>query len=269
MVGSHGQILTNEHVIKDAVEIHIEHTDLTRYPVKLVFADAKLDLALLQITQPSAEMSALSFRSEDPRPGEEVMAVGQPFGLGGTVTVGVISGLHRNYSDLGSPTRLDPYGIWSFIQTDASINIGNSGGPLVDREGKVVGITTAMRRDGQGLAFAIPAPIAQRFLDEIERYGHFRHSYLGIAVENIRPEHSPLHRAAIRVTKVSADGPGERAQLQVGDLILSLDQRTIRRVSDLAYYSQLRGIGSEIEVEIFRGSRPIHSVILIPAQQPL
>src|SRR5690606_33893215 len=112
---------------------------------------------------------------------------------------------------LGRPPDLDAEGIWSFIQTDASINIGNSGGPLVDLDGAVVGLTTAVRQDGQGLAFAIPSAMAIKFVDEVRTYRRMRHTRLGIQAKN-DTELDGL-ASAVRVTRVDPDGPGERASL--------------------------------------------------------
>ena len=162
----------------------VELANHDRVGATVVFADPLVDLALLRLDAPVEGLVALPLRTRTARPGEWVMAVGQPYALGNTVTVGVIGGLGRDYTDLGRPPGLRADGLWSFIQTDASINIGNSGGPLVDLDGAVVGITTAVRRDGQGLAFAIPAAMAQHFLSEVRTHERVRHARLGIRADN-------------------------------------------------------------------------------------
>ncbi|NVB37889.1 trypsin-like peptidase domain-containing protein [Pseudenhygromyxa sp. WMMC2535] len=262
IVSAQGQILTNEHVITGARALEVQLPDDTAVAADLIVADPLLDLALLQLRGDFSGLLPVEFRDRDPRPGEWIMAIGQPFALGDTVTVGVVSGLGRDYADLGRPRDLDPAGIWSFIQTDASINVGNSGGPLVDLEGKVVGITTAVRRDGQGLAFAIPSAMAIRFVDEVRTYGRMRHTRLGIGADD---EYDvPGLASAVRVTRVDRDGPGARAQLEVGDLVIAINGRRVSRVSEVAYLTQLAGVGTKLTLTIVRGKdeRTLQPVIV-------
>jgi S1-C subfamily serine protease len=263
IVSVRGEILTNEHVVDGAKSIFVQLHDRSQVEADVVVADPLLDLALLQLRGEFSELSPVGFRDLDPSPGEWIMAVGQPFGLGDTVTVGVVSGLGRDYGDVGRPPDLDPEGIWSFIQTDASINIGNSGGPLVDLEGKVVGITTAVRQDGQGLAFAIPSAMAIEFIDEVRTYRRMRHTRLGIRAENALDV--PGFASIVRVTRVDPDGPGERATLEVDDLILAIEGKPISRVSDVAYLTQLAGVGESVDLTISRGlERRTMQVVIIP-----
>jgi len=258
-----GQVLTNEHVVASASRVEVELADRERVTAQVVFADDMLDLALLQLVRTPSELQAVVFADRAPRPGEWVMAVGQPFGLGHTVTVGVISGLRRDHDDLGRPEGLRPDGIWSFIQTDASINVGNSGGPLVDVDGRVVGITTAVRRDGQGLAFAVPGEMALRFLDEVRTHGRVRRARLGISAENVLEHELPGDGEIVRVTKVDNDGPASRAGITVGDIVLAIDGEPVRRVSDVAYITQLHGAGARMAMTIQRGSEPAVDVLVI------
>jgi S1-C subfamily serine protease len=258
-----GHVLTNEHVVAAASRVEVELADRERVTAQVVFADDMLDLALLQLVQTPPELQAVVFVDRTPRPGEWVMAVGQPFGLGHTVTVGVISGLGRDHDDLGRPEGLRPDGIWSFIQTDASINVGNSGGPLVDVDGRVVGITTAVRRDGQGLAFAVPGEMALRFLEEVRTHGRVRRARLGISAENVVEHELPGDGEIVRVTKVDADGPAARAGIAIGDIILAIDGAPVRRVSDVAYITQLRGAGERASFSIQRGTEPAIDVFVI------
>jgi S1-C subfamily serine protease len=263
IVSVHGEILTNEHVVDGAKTIYVQLHDRSQVEADVIVADPLLDLALLQLRGEFSELSPVGFRDLDPSPGEWIMAVGQPFGLGDTVTVGVVSGLGRDYADVGRPPDLDPEGIWSFIQTDASINIGNSGGPLVDLEGKVVGITTAVRQDGQGLAFAIPSAMAIEFIDEVRTYRRMRHTRLGIRAENALDVQG--FASVVRVTRVDPDGPGERATLEVDDLILAIEGKPIARVSDVAYLTQLVGVGETVDLTIARGEqRRTLQVVIIP-----
>ncbi|PRQ03511.1 putative serine protease HhoB precursor [Enhygromyxa salina] len=260
-----GEILTNEHVVRDAAAIKVLLPDDTQVEATVVVADPLFDLAVLQLEGEFSTLAPVRFRGVErpPMPGEWIMAIGQPFGLGDTVTVGVISGLGRDHADLGRPPDLDPEGIWSFIQTDASINIGNSGGPLVDLDGRVLGITTAVRQDGQGLAFAIPSAMALEFIDEVRTYRRMRHTRLGIQARNDN-EFDGLP-SAVRVTRVDPDGPGDRASLAVDDVILKIDGKAISRVSEVAYLTQLAGVGAEVTLTIRRGAtQRTEQVVIIP-----
>jgi S1-C subfamily serine protease len=266
VVSAGGQILTNQHVVAEASSVEVELSTHDRMSAQVLVADPMLDLALLEITDPGRQLEPVEFSDRDPVPGEWVMALGQPLGLGHTVTVGVISGLHRDFSDLGRPSGLRADGIWSFIQTDASINIGNSGGPLVDADGKVVGITTAVRNDAQGLAFAIPSAMARRFLEEVWTYGRVRHARLGIRGENVGPRVFPGRGSSVRITHVEGGGPGAKAGLKKGDFILAINDIPVARVSDVAYLSQLLGVGARIPMTIKRVDRPVSQVLIIPSE---
>lgn len=261
VVREDGQVLTNQHVIAGAMSFAIQYDDGTRVAARLVHGDPALDLALLapEIAGPARLPVRLSERR--PRPGEWTMAIGHPFGLGDTVTVGVISGLGRDHDDLGRPEELDPEGVWSFIQTDASINLGNSGGPLVDLRGEVVGLTTAVRSDGQGVAFAVPAPMARKFLAEVWTHGRFRHARLGVDVAEV-DEHP-----AVRVLRVNPGGPAARGGLLPGDLILAVAEVPIDRVSELAYHSRLSGVDVPLALAVQRGPTRL-AVEVVPDELP-
>lgn len=247
VVRADGQVLTNHHVIAEATSFAIQYADGARIAARLIHADAQLDLALLAPDVVEGERVPVRFSERRPRPGEWTMAVGHPFGLGDTVTVGVISGLGRDHDDLGRPAELDPEGVWSFIQTDASINAGNSGGPLVDLRGEVIGLTTAVRSDGQGVAFAVPAPMAHKFLAEVWAHGRFRHARLGLDVSEV--DELP----AVRVLRVTRDGPAARGGVLPGDLILAAGDAPVARVSELAFRGRLSGVGQPLTLELQRG----------------
>ncbi|RMG99521.1 MAG: PDZ domain-containing protein [Deltaproteobacteria bacterium] len=268
VVTAAGQILTNEHVVARASEVEVVFLDGRRLPARIVYADALVDLALLEVSATGLGLAPVELREDDPRPGTWVMAMGQPFGLGHTVTVGVVSGLGRDWDDLGRPADLAKDGAWSFIQTDASINIGNSGGPLVDPDGRVVGVTTAVRADGQGIAFAVPAPMARRFLEEVWTRGYLRHTRLGVRAENAAPDAVPGRAGAVRITKVEPDGPGAKAGLEPGDLVIAVDGRPVASVAQLAYHAQVRGVGAKIPLSILRDGGPPRQVLIVPAQAP-
>ncbi len=266
LVSASGEILTNEHVIASATRVDVELSNRERVPARVKVSEPLLDLALLQIEPEISGLQPVSFEPQNVRPGQWVMAVGQPFGLGNTVTVGVIGGLGRDHADLGRPDGLETGGYWSFIQTDASINIGNSGGPLVNASGRVVGITTAVRNDGQGLAFATPAPMAERFLDEARTFGRVRKTRLGINANDVANEGSGPG-TVVQITKVEPGGPGARAGLQKGDIIVRIDDAGVARVSEVAYLAQLSGVGRKLILTIRRGEELPRKVELIPDER--
>jgi len=261
VVRADGEVLTNHHVIAGAMSFAIQYADGSRVAARLVHGAPALDLALLAPEIAVTGRIPVQLSERRPRPGEWTMAIGHPFGLGDTVTVGVISGLGRDHDDLGRPQSLDPDGVWSFIQTDASINLGNSGGPLVDLRGEVIGLTTAVRSEGQGLAFAVPAPMAQKFLAEVRAHGRFRHARLGVDVDE------DDERPAVRVTRVVADGPAARGGLLPGDLILAIGDVPIGRVSALAYHSRLGGVGVPLTLTVQRGPTRL-AVEVVPDESP-
>lgn len=266
IVSANAQVLTNSHVVANASAIEVELASGERLTAKVAFADDLLDLALLDLGDTTAEFVPVVFSERAPAPGAWVMAVGQPFGLGHTVTVGVVGGLGRDHDDLGRPDGLREDGIWSFIQTDASINIGNSGGPLVDAEGQVIGITTAVRNDGQGLAFAVPAAMARRFLEEVWTYGRVRHARLGMNAQNAEAGVLAGRGGVVQLTSVDPAGPAANAGMRPGDIVLAIDGSPVRRVSDVAYRTQLRGVGARVTFTIARPDSPSIEAVVIPAE---
>jgi S1-C subfamily serine protease len=266
VVHDDGSVLTNHHVIADATSFSIEYAEGTQVAGRLVYGDARLDLALVAPEVAEVGRPTLKLSERRPRPGEWVVAIGHPFGLGSTVTVGVVSGLERDHEDLGHPEELDPEGVWSFIQTDASINRGNSGGPLVDLRGEVLGLTTAVRADGDGVAFAVPAAMARKFLDEVWTHGRFRHARLGI--DAVEVDDIPGPREAVRVQRVAPEGPGARGGLRAGDLILKVNEVAISRLSELAWLGRLSGVDAPLALQVQRGPTRL-AVTIVPDEAPL
>ena len=177
---SRGYILTNYHVIEDADEIMVKLMDQKEYSAKVVGVDPLTDLAVLKIFSFSNFPVPAFSSSQNLGVGEWVMAIGNPYGLDGTVTVGVISGTHR--SDLGIAT------FENFIQTDASINPGNSGGPLIDLDGNVIGLNTAIAEIGAGVGFAIPMEMATKIADSLIDNGSVERGWLGVGIQSLTPE---------------------------------------------------------------------------------
>ena len=265
VVRADGLVVTNAHVVPDlATAIDIEYADHERVRARVIHREPLLDLAVLMPEPARADQSPVVFRERPVRPGEWVVAVGHPFGLGDTVTVGVVSGLGRDFDDVGKPPSLPRDGYYSFVQTDASINTGSSGGPLVDLRGEVLGIATAVRGEGEGLGFAVPAPLARRYLEEVLEHGRFRRVRLGIAADE---DHEfPGRMMTVRVTRVEAAGPGAKAGLVAGDYVLAVQGRPVNRVSEVAYLSQFLGVDAPIELQVQRAGEALRVVTVVPVE---
>jgi serine protease Do len=217
-----GVILTNWHVIVGAYEIFVTFSDGTRLEADVLNAARLVDLALLKV-KPDAPLQAIKWAAHGKaQVGDSVLAIGNPLGIGTSVTRGIVSALHRNISDT-------PYD--DFIQTDAAINHGNSGGPLFDLEGEVVGVNSAIispTASNAGLGFALPAYQAEFVIDQLKKYGWVRPGWLGIKIQDVTPDIAraiglPQPHGSI-VAWVSANGPAEKAGLRVGDVITRFEE---------------------------------------------
>jgi serine protease Do len=247
-----GLIVTNNHVIKGADEIIVKFNDGTRLKVEKVLGrDPKSDLALLKV-RPRKPLHALKFGdSEVMRIGDWVMAIGNPFGLGGTLTVGVVSAKKRDINA----------GLYDeFIQTDAAINRGNSGGPLFNMEGEVIGVNTAIispTGGSIGIGFAIPSNTARRVIEQLEKYGEVRRGWLGVHVQTVTEEiaesvglDSP--RGAL-IAEITPDSPAKRAGLRAGDIVISFNGKEIGNMRELPRIVARTPIDREVDVVVLRG----------------
>lgn len=245
-----GIVITNNHVIEGADRIEITFIDGTTLSAEVEGADPKTDLAVLRVksdrTLPYVELGD----SEKARVGDWVIAIGNPFGLGGTVTAGIISALNRdihagNYDD--------------FIQTDAAINRGNSGGPLFDLDGRVVGVNSAIISPSGasvGIGFAVPTSTVKPIVEQILKYGETRRGWIGVRIQSVTPEIAEslglgTARGAL-VAGVSTGGPAAAAGLEAGDIVLAFDGRNIATMRDLPRVVAEAAIGSSVDVQIFR-----------------
>ena len=256
-----GYILTNEHVVAKAVRIKVTLIDKREFDAHLVGADIKSDLAIIKIDSreplPYVEMG----RSDDLMIGETVIAIGNPFGLQHTVTTGIISALNRNIKGGGNQVYRD------FIQLDASINPGNSGGPLLNINGSLVGINTAIFQQAKGIGFAIPIDKSKRIVDELIRYGKVRRGWIGISVQGMTEDmrrffHLDRVRGVV-VTQVMKDGPGTRAGLKTGDVILSVSNHKISDKSDYRERISTYPMGNVIPFTLLRGGKEFSASVKV------
>ena len=250
--GQRGYILTNEHVIQPGTEIRVTLGDESEYPAELVGSDPDSDLAVLQI-KPSKSLPSLPMGdSATLMIGETVIAIGNPFGLAHTVTTGVVSAV-------GRAIRANDRVYRDFIQTDASINPGNSGGPLLNINGELIGINTAIIAQANGIGFAIPINKARRIIQSLISYGEVRPIWFGLYLQDLDPRLAMVFRTPSRggvlITEVDSDGPAAGSGLARGDVILSLGRQAVRSVDD--YEDLLRSYGDKdrIELTVFRKDR--------------
>lgn len=259
VVSSKKQILTNAHALEGANEIYIQQGTRPHLRARIIARDPRVDLALLELIDPppaaKQDWVPITWRESEAVPGQWAICMGHPYGLGHTVTVGVVSGRGRDYDDMGQPAGLDPQGWWSMLQIDAAINVGNSGGPVVDRKGHAIGIATATRTDGQGLAFAIPARMARHFVTEVQMHGQLRQVRLGAKIQETGPGEVPGRLQSLRVIAVTPGSPADRAGLKPDDILLRTDTRELHRLSALAFELHSRGPGATLTLWV----KPLHA----------
>jgi Do/DeqQ family serine protease len=245
-----GYVLTNGHVVDNATRIEVTTKDNRRLTAKLVGRDTETDIALLQL--PSQNLVAVPMGDSDRlQVGDFVLAVGNPFGLGQTVTSGIVSALGR--SGLGIE------GYEDFIQTDASINPGNSGGPLVNLQGQVVGINTAILAPGGGnigIGFAVPINMARRVMDQIVRYGEVKRGRIGVAIQDLTPELAQAmntkQTVGAVIARVEAGSAAEQAGLKSGDLVVAVNGTAVHSGTQLRNMIGLARIGDQVTLTVDR-----------------
>jgi len=248
-----GLILTNSHVVADAAALTVALPDGRRSDADLVGHDPDTDLAVLKISAPDLSVARLGDSSRL-RAGQLVVAVGNPYGLQHTVTAGVVSALGRSLRSTSG--RL----IDNVIQTDAALNPGNSGGPLVTTDGEVVGVNTAMILGGQGLSFAVPINSARVVIPALLREGRVRRSYLGVGVQDV-----PLLRRVVRyfhlpaetgvlVVSLEPDGPASRAGMREGDILVECAGEPVSGADDLHRLLTVERIGRRLSIGVIRGT---------------
>jgi len=250
IIDSAGVVVTNNHVISDADEVTVILNDGTRLKAEVVGRDKKTDLAVLRV-KPTKPLIAVKFGDSDKvRLGEWVIAIGNPFSLGGTVTAGIVSARNR---DINS----GPYD--NYIQTDAAINRGNSGGPLFNLAGEVIGVNTAIISPSGGsigIGFAVPSKIAVAVIDQLQKYGETRRGWLGVRIQqvtddiadslNIKPARGAL------IAGVDDRGPAKPAGIEAGDVVVRFDGQDIKEMRDLPRIVADTPVGKDVEVVVIR-----------------
>jgi len=227
IIDKNGYILTNEHVIASSTKIKITLIDKREFEAKLVGADPKFDIAVLKINSKNKLPVCKLGTSKDLMIGETVIAIGNPFGLSNTVTVGVISALHRSI-------KVDNKIYDDFIQTDASINPGNSGGPLLNIKGEVIGINTAIYRGAIGIGFAIPIDRAIAIYKDIINFGEVQYPWIGIEIQPLTSKLKKYFKVekGVIVTYVYKNSPAKKAKIEEGDIILEINDEKITSAED-------------------------------------
>jgi serine protease Do/serine protease DegQ len=262
-----GFVLTNHHVVKDAEQIAVTLKDGRRLQGKLVGSDAATDIALLKVDGDNLKSLPLG-DSDALRVGDYVMAIGNPFGLGQTVTSGIVSALGR--------TGLNIEGYEDFIQTDASINPGNSGGALVSLRGELIGINTAIigpSGGNVGIGFAIPSNMARSVMAQLVKHGEVKRGRIGLTTQDLTPELAKslgvaaAARGAV-VVEVVKGSPADKAGLRAGDVVVSVNGRPVRGSPDLRNQIGLAPIGSELELRVLREGREQPARMHVEALRP-
>jgi len=226
-----GFVVTNNHVVEDAEDITVTLENGDKYPATLIGTDPRTDVALIKVKAEGKTFPFVEFETKDPRVGDWVLAVGNPFGLGGTVTAGIISAHNR---DIGS-------GPYDYLQIDAAVNRGNSGGPSFDLDGKVVGVNTAIfspSGGNVGIAFDVPAALVQEVVTQLKATGTVDRGWLGVVIQNVSDDIADSigmkEAKGAMITKVTEDGPAAKEDLKAGDVIVEVNGEKIDDSRDLA-----------------------------------
>ena len=275
IISDDGYILTNDHVVADATEVRVYFPDRRYFDARVIGTDPFTDVAVIKIDA-EEQFPTMSFGdSEGVQVGEWVLAIGNPgFGAGSqlayTVTAGIVSARGRGLGLINNGLRSDPrtfenagYAIEDFIQTDAVINPGNSGGPLVDIQGRVIGINSAIASATgfyQGYGFAIPINLARRIMEDLIEFGQVRRARLGVTIEEVVPEDAEAFGlpsvSGVLVQDVDDEGPAANADLEQGDVIVAVDGEPVGYVAQLQGKVAMRRPGDRVELTVYRGGSP-------------
>lgn len=270
IIDGNGYIITNNHVVDKAESISITLSDNTKTEARVIGKDPKTDLALIKI-ETKRPLNAVKFGDSDKiRVGDWVLAIGNPFGLGSSVTAGIVSAKSRDIES-------GPYD--SFIQTDASINQGNSGGPMFNLQGEVIGISSAIFSTtgaSQGVGFAIPANLAGWVISQLKEHGEVKRGWIGIKIQPNTPEIadslSISANQGVVVSGITEQGPAQKAGLQAGDIVLSFNRQPIDNTKNLSRLIAETKIGTPAPIEIWRSGQKQTLTVpieLMPEETPL
>ncbi len=256
-----GYVMTNNHVIDKADEITVTLGDRRNFTAKVIGTDPEVDLAVIQIE--ADNLTAVPLADSDKiRVGDFVVAIGNPFGLGQTVTSGIVSALGRN--------NLGIEGYEDFIQTDASINPGNSGGALVNLHGELVGINTAIvgpSGGNVGIGFAIPINMSKDIADQLIRYGEVRRGQLGVTIQDLTPELANAFNITsgkgVVISQVAEGSPAQKAGIKPGDIVISVDNKPVTSVAELRNVIGLQRVGEKVELIVIRDGKELKIKALI------
>ena len=260
IIDEKGIVITNNHVIQGAEDIFVRVNGDKNLKAKVIGADPGMDLAVLQIESDQKFTPVQFGNSDTARIGDWVIAIGNPFGLGGTVTAGIISARNRSIG----LSRYEDY-----IQTDASINQGNSGGPLFNMNGDVVGINTAIlgQSGSIGIGFAIPSNSAQKVINQLIEFGETKRGWLGVRIQTVTKDIADVEkldepRGAL-IASVAENSPSEKGGIKAGDIILEFDGKKIKEMSELPRIVADTEVGKKVKVLIWRNKREINKVIVL------
>ncbi len=260
IIDEKGIVITNNHVIQDADDIIVRVNGDQEFKAKVLGADPLMDIAVLQLETNEKFIPVAFGDSDKARIGDWVIAIGNPFGLGGTVTAGIISARNRS---IGLSRYED------FIQTDASINSGNSGGPLFDMKGNVIGINTAIlgRNGSIGIGFSIPSNSAQIVINQLIEFGETKRGWLGVRIQDVTKEIAEVEkldkpRGAL-VASVAENSPSETAGIKAGDIILEFNGERINQMKELPAIVARTQVGKNVEVKIWRDKKEIIKNVLL------
>jgi len=260
IIDAEGHILTNAHVVDKASKIFIALSDnQPELEAKLIGKDSRIDLAILQIVKKGKYPFLPPGRSDDLLLGETIIAIGNPLGLGHSITTGIVSSLKRRI-------QIDRVHSSVFIQTDALINPGNSGGPLININGELIGINTAIARQAQGIGFSIPIDTAKRVMGDLIRYGRVRRGFLGLQVGPVSPAFiRSAGESGVLVEEVEDSSPAEKAGLVVADVILSIDGIPVASPEEYHSLLQTYTPGASLDFTLLRGMKKLKKNVELTA----
>jgi serine protease Do len=263
-----GLVLTNNHVIEDGTEISVKLADQRELPAKIVGRDKPADVAVVRVDDKNLSPLPLG-DSDGIDVGDWVVAIGNPFGLSHTVSAGILSAKGRTHDDVKG---LDPSGYFNFLQTDAAINQGNSGGPLLNLRGEVVGINSAIRANANNIGFAIPINMVKELLPILLRDGKITRSQLGLIVDPVNETEATRLRRANRngawIRSVMPGSGAERAGLLQDDVILRFDGKWVTDPNQLRWLASLAGVGKTVTIRVQRGPKVFELPVTLSALQP-